>query len=49
MTKNISLTIDEELLKYLDDLAASQKRSRSAMVSIILEYMREHTNINIKQ
>lgn len=49
MTKNISLTMDEDLLKFLDDLAASQHRSRSAMVSIILEYIKDHTNIQINE
>lgn len=32
-TKNISLTIDEELLAYVDELAAISDRSRSSMIS----------------
>ncbi len=32
-TKNISLTIDEELLAYVDELAAINDRSRSSMIS----------------
>lgn len=32
-TKNISLTIDEELLAYVDELAVINDRSRSSMVS----------------
>lgn len=32
-TKNISLTIDEELLAYVDELADINSRSRSSMIS----------------
>lgn len=32
-TKNISLTIDEELLAYIDELADINDRSRSSMIS----------------
>lgn len=32
-TKNISLTIDEELLAYVDELASINNRSRSSMIS----------------
>ena len=32
-TKNISLTIDDELLAYVDELAAINDRSRSSMIS----------------
>lgn len=32
-TKNISLTIDEELLAYVDELAVINGRSRSSMIS----------------
>ena len=35
-TKNISLTIDEELLAYVDELAAINDRSRSSMISWII-------------
>ena len=33
MTKHISVTIEEELLNYLDDLAEMNGRSRSGMIS----------------
>ena len=33
MTKNISVTIEEDLLNYLDDLAEVNGRSRSGMIS----------------
>ena len=31
--KNISLTLDEELLAYVDELASLNDRSRSSMIS----------------
>ena len=39
-TKNISLTIDEELLSYVDELADLNGRSRSSMINwmIRLQY-----------
>ena len=33
MTKNISVTIEEDLLNYLDELADINGRSRSGMIS----------------
>ena len=33
MTKNISITIEEELLTYLDELAEINGRTRSGMIS----------------
>jgi len=33
MTKNISVTIEEDLLNYLDELAEINGRSRSGMIS----------------
>lgn len=33
MTRNISITLDDELLKYLDELAEINSRSRSSMIS----------------
>lgn len=36
MTKNISLTIDEELLAYVDELAYINGRSRSSMISWLI-------------
>lgn len=41
MTKNISLTIDEELLTYLDELAEINGRSRSGMISWLIRKSRE--------
>lgn len=37
MTKQISITIDEEQLKYLDDLADINGRSRSGMISWMIK------------
>lgn len=37
MTKQISITIDEEQLKYLDDLADINSRSRSGMISYLIK------------
>lgn len=37
MTKQISITIDEEQLKYLDKLADINGRSRSGMVSWLIK------------
>ena len=36
MTKNISITLEEEQLKYLDDLADMNGRSRSGMISWLI-------------
>lgn len=36
MTKNISITLEEEQLKYLDDLADINGRSRSGMISWLI-------------
>lgn len=36
MTKNISLTIEEDLLTYLDELAEINGRSRSSMISWLI-------------
>ena len=33
MTKNISVTIEEELLNYLDEVAEINGRTRSGMIS----------------
>ena len=41
MTKNVSITIEEDQLKYLDELAEINGRSRSGMISwFILQSMR---------
>ena len=37
MTKQISITIDEEQLSYLDDLAKINSRSRSGMISYLIK------------
>ena len=36
MTKNISITLDEDLIKYLDDLADINGRTRSGMISWLI-------------
>lgn len=41
MTKNISLTIDEDLLAYLDELAEINGRSRSGMISWLIRRSKE--------
>ena len=37
MTKTISITLDKELIKYVDDLAEINGRSRSSMISFIIK------------
>ena len=37
MTKQISITIEEEQLKYLDELAEVNGRSRSSMLNWLLK------------
>ena len=37
MTKQISITIDEEQLSYLDGLAEINSRSRSGMISYLIK------------
>ena len=37
MTKTISITLDTELIKYVDDLAEINGRSRSSMISFIIK------------
>ena len=37
MVKQISVTIDEDLLKYLDDLADINGRSRSGMINWLIQ------------
>lgn len=47
MTKNISLTIDEDLLDYLDELADTNGRSRSGMISwLILQSKRADEDLD---
>ena len=37
MTKQISITIEEEQLNYLDELADINSRSRSGMISYLIK------------
>ena len=37
MTKNISITIDQDLLEYLDELAEINDRTRSGMISYLIK------------
>lgn len=37
MVKQISVTIDEDLLKYLDELAEINGRSRSGMINWLIQ------------
>jgi metal-responsive CopG/Arc/MetJ family transcriptional regulator len=37
MTKQISITLDEEQLTYLDNLAEINSRSRSGMISYLIK------------
>lgn len=41
MTKNISITLDEEQLEYLDELAVINGRSRSGMISWLIRKSQE--------
>ena len=45
-TKNISLTIDEELLAYVDELATIEGRSRSSMISWMIRQQYEEDEEN---
>ena len=36
MTKPITITLDQELIDYIDDLAGINARTRSAMISWII-------------
>lgn len=43
--KNISITLDDKLLEYLDELAEINDRSRSSMIRwLILKAMEEDQN-----
>lgn len=41
MTKNISITLEEDQLKYLDKLAEINGRSRSGMISWLIRKSQE--------
>lgn len=36
MTKNLSITLDEELIDYIDELAGINCRTRSSMIAWII-------------
>lgn len=44
MTRNISITLDDELLKYLDELANINSRSRSSMISWLIKKSYDEDN-----
>lgn len=41
MTKNISVTIEEDLLNYLDELADINGRTRSGMIGWLIKQSKE--------
>lgn len=41
MTKNISITIEEEQLNYIDELAEINRRTRSGMISWLIRKSQE--------
>lgn len=45
MTKNISITIEENLLNYLDELADINGRSRSSMLSWLIKKSYDEDNL----
>lgn len=50
MTKNISITIEEDVLEYIDTLASSESRTRSAMINYLLTWIKDHdTREHIRQ
>ena len=50
MTKRqFSITIDEELLKQIQDRANANRRSRSTEIVVLLEYALEELTIKDKQ
>lgn len=44
MTKNISITIEEDVLEYIDTLASSESRTRSAMINYLLTWIKNQDN-----
>ena len=40
-TKQISITLDVDILEYLDELAAINNRSRSSMINLIISQEKE--------
>lgn len=52
MTKNISITLDSELLEYLDELADINDRTRSGMISYLIKqsYLEDiNTDLNAQE
>lgn len=52
MTKNISITLDQDLLEYLDELADINDRTRSGMISYLIKqsYLEDiNTDLNAKE
>ena len=52
MTKNISITIDQDLLDYLDKLADINGRTRSGMISYLIKqsYLEDiNTDLNAQE
>lgn len=50
MTKNISITLEEEQLTYLDELAIINGRSRSGMISwLIKRSQEEDESLNMQE
>lgn len=52
MTKNISITIDQDLLEYLDELADINGRTRSGMISYLIRqlYLEDiNTDLNAQE
>lgn len=37
MTRNISITLEEEMLRYLDEIAEINSRSRSGMIAWLIK------------
>ena len=46
MTKNISITLEEEQLTYLDELADINGRSRSGMISWLIKKSQEDKSLD---
>ena len=52
MTKNISITLDQDLLEYLDELAEINDRTRSGMISYFIKqlYLEDiNTDLNAQE
>ena len=52
MTKNISITLDQDLLEYLDELAEINDRTRSGMISYLIKqsYLEDiNTDLNAQE